>query len=42
MDKAIKKGFEDVKSTASKQEKKLVKMDVKRDRKCTAAMKKKK
>jgi hypothetical protein len=34
MDKAIKKGFEKVKKEASKEEKKLVSMDKKRDRKC--------
>lgn len=42
MDKEIKKGFEKVKKTASKQESKLVKMDKKRDKKCDAAMKGKK
>lgn len=40
MDKAIKRGFEKVKKDATKQEKKLVKMDVKRDKKCDMAMKK--
>lgn len=40
MDKAIKKGFEDVKRTASKEEKKLVRMDIKRDKKCEIAEKK--
>jgi len=34
MDKQIKKGFEKVKKTADKQEKKLVKMDKIRDKKC--------
>lgn len=34
MDKAIKRGFEKVKKEASKEEKKLVKMDKKLDRKC--------
>ena len=39
MDKEIKKGFERVKKTASKQERQLVKKDKKRDKKCDAAMK---
>lgn len=34
MDKAIRKSFEKVKKTASKEEKKLVKQDIKRDKKC--------
>ncbi len=46
MDKDIKKGFDKVKKTASKQESKLVKEDMKRDAKCDAdhkmVMKKKK
>ena len=42
MDKDIKKGFEKVKKTASKQERKLVKEDIKRDKKCDMAMKSKK
>lgn len=37
MDKSIKKGFEKVKTVASKEEKKLVSMDKKRDKKCEAA-----
>ena len=37
MDKSIKKGFEKVKKTASKEEKHLVSMDKKRDKKCEAA-----
>jgi len=39
MDKAIKKGFEQVKKKASSQEKKLVSMDKKRDKKCEHAEK---
>jgi len=39
MDKAIKKGFEKVKKTASKEEKALVKKDIKRDKKCEYAEK---
>jgi hypothetical protein len=38
VDKAIKKGFEKVKKTASKEEKSLVKKDIKNDRKCDKAM----
>lgn len=34
MDKAIKKGFEKVKKLASKEEKSLVKKDIKRDKAC--------
>lgn len=34
MDKAIEKGFRSVKKSADKQEKKLVRMDKKRDRAC--------
>lgn len=34
MDKKIKKGFENVKKVASKEEKYLVKEDIKRDKKC--------
>lgn len=37
MDKEIKKGFEKVKKTASKQESSLVKKDMKRDKKCEMA-----
>jgi hypothetical protein len=37
MDKAIKRGFEKVKKEASKEEKRLVKQDIKRDKKCEAA-----
>ncbi len=40
MDKAIKRGFEDVKRKAAKEEKKLVRMDIKRDKKCEMAEKK--
>ena len=40
MDKAIKRGFEDVKRMASKKEHKLVRMDIKRDKKCEKAEKK--
>jgi hypothetical protein len=40
MDKQIKKGFEKVKKVASKEEKQLVKADIKRDKKCEAAQKK--
>ena len=36
MDKEIKKGFEKVKKTASREEKSLVKKDIKRDKKCEA------
>jgi hypothetical protein len=39
MDKEIKKGFERVKRMASKEEKSLVKKDIKRDKKCDKAMK---
>lgn len=39
MDKKIKKGFEQVKKVASKEEKKLVKEDIKRDKKCDKAEK---
>lgn len=39
MDKSIKKGFESVKKEASKEEKKLVSMDKKRDKKCDLAEK---
>ena len=39
MDKEIKKGFRAVKKKASKEEKKLVKMDIKRDKKCEHAEK---
>lgn len=39
MDKAIKKSFEKVKKVASKQEKNLVKKDIKRDKKCEHAEK---
>lgn len=41
MDKAIKKGFEKVKKMASKEEKQLVKKDVKRDKECDYAEMKK-
>jgi hypothetical protein len=34
MDKKIKKGFEKVKKVASREEKLLVKEDIKRDKKC--------
>lgn len=37
MDKEIKKGFEKVKKTATKQEKSLVKKDMARDKKCESA-----
>lgn len=40
MDKEIKKGFEKVKKVASKEERVLVKKDIKRDRKCEKAEKK--
>lgn len=40
MDKEIKKGFEKVKKVASREEKSLVKKDIKRDRKCDKAEKK--
>jgi hypothetical protein len=39
MDKEIKKGFEKVKKLASKEEKSLVKKDIKRDKKCEKAEK---
>lgn len=39
MDKAIKKGFEKVKKEAGKEEKKLVKQDIRRDKRCEAAEK---
>lgn len=39
MDKAIKKGFEKVKRAASKEEKRLIKSDIKRDKKCEHAEK---
>jgi hypothetical protein len=39
VDKEIKKGFEKVKKTASKQELRLVKADIKRDKKCDHAKK---
>lgn len=39
MDKAIRKSFEKVKKTASKEEKKLIKQDIKRDKKCEYAEK---
>jgi hypothetical protein len=39
MDKEIKKGFEKVKALASRQEKSLVKKDIKRDKKCDKAEK---
>lgn len=42
MDEAIKKGFSKVKKEASKEEKKLVSMDKKRDKKCEMAEKMKK
>lgn len=42
MDKAIKKGFEKVKKEASREEKDLVKKDMKRDKACDMKMKKKK
>ena len=42
MDKEIKKGFERVKKTASKEEKRLVKEDIKRDKKCEMYEKKSK
>lgn len=37
MDEKIKKSFEKVKKVASSQEKKLVKEDIKRDKKCEHA-----
>lgn len=40
MDKAIKKGFEKIEKVAEKQGKKLVKMDIKRDKACEKSMKK--
>jgi hypothetical protein len=39
VDKAIKRGFEKVKKVASKEEKSLVKQDIKRDKKCEKAEK---
>jgi hypothetical protein len=39
MDKEIKKGFEKVKKTASKEERSLVKKDKVRDKKCEYAEK---
>lgn len=39
MDKAIKRGFEKVKGLASKEEKRLVKEDIKRDKSCEHAKK---
>lgn len=39
MDKKIKKGFEKVKKLASKEERSLVKEDLKRDRSCEHAKK---
>ena len=39
MDKAIKKSLERVKKVASKEEKSLVKKDMKRDAECDKAMK---
>ena len=42
MDKEIKKGFQKVKKEASKEEKVLVKKDIKRDKMCDMKMKKKK
>lgn len=40
MDKKIKKGFEHVKKVASSEERRLVKEDIKRDKKCEAYEKK--
>jgi hypothetical protein len=40
VDKAIKRGFEKVKKLASSQEKKLVRQDIKRDKKCDRAERK--
>ena len=40
MDKAIKRGFEKVKKTASKEETKLVRQDIRRDKACDACKKK--
>ena len=40
MDKAIKKSMERVKKTAGKEEKKLIRMDKKLDKKCEARKKK--
>jgi hypothetical protein len=40
MDKAIKRGFEKVKKTATREERQLVKKDIKRDKKCEHAEKK--
>lgn len=40
MDKEIKKGFEKVKKLATKEERSLVKKDIKRDKKCEKAEKK--
>lgn len=37
MDKEIKRGFEKVKKLASKEERALVKKDIKRDKKCEKA-----
>lgn len=37
MDKAIKRGMEHIKKVASKEEKSLVKQDIKRDKKCDKA-----
>ena len=42
MDAAIKKGFSKVKKEVSKEEKSLIKKDVKRDKMCDMKMKKKK
>ena len=42
MDKKIKAGFEKVKKVANKEEKYLVKEDIKRDKKCDMAEKKSK
>ena len=39
MDKKIKKGFENVKNLASKEESRLVKEDIKRDKSCDKAKK---
>jgi len=39
MDKLIKKGFEKVKKTATRQERDLVKKDIMRDKKCDKAKK---
>lgn len=40
MDKEIKKGFQRIKKTTNREEKSLVKKDIKRDRKCEKAEKK--